>query len=580
MLQSLRTVLTTRRIWSALATLLLAFPVTAHAAWPPDPTQNVVLCNTAWSSQVSSAVSDGKGGAIVTWYEDRNGDFDVFARRVSDQGVPMWTTDGVKVCTAPAGTSQILPKAVPDAAGGALVVWIDSRNGANALFAQRVDSLGNCTWAQGGVLVATVNTAQVITFSVAADGSGGVVVTWDTPANGISTDIWAQRLNASGVAQWGASGKSICADRFEQFRPVVVRKASGVFVIAWEDLRRTFRSDIYGMAINAAGTTLWANNGIALATSAENAIDPALVPAGTDDCVLLWDADSLGIGEVRGQRIGPTGTRLWQPIGQRLTNPGLSGLMGVASDDTSGAYFAINVPEGPEGKQVLRVQRVRADGQYMFQLTGMRVSGAYSNQTQVAVAGDGAGGLLMAWYDDQRGNAPNSDVFAQRVTRAGSLLWFAGGVPVCRAPNNTGPGLVITRGAGNGAVLAWSDTRNSFSPDLYVQGVDSQGRLGVGLGVDPPSEPVAVALSRPSPNPAPHGRTAIAYTLSQSERVQLRVIDPTGRVVAVLEEGVREAGTHRVAWDGRSSGRSLPPGLYLVQLLTPTRNEIRRVVVL
>jgi hypothetical protein len=35
-----------------------------------------------------------------------------------------------------------------------------------------------------------------------------------------------------------------------------------------------------------------------------------------------------------------------------------------------------------------------------------------------------------------------------------------------------------------------------------------------------------------------------------------------------------------VAWDGRSNGRQLPPGLYLVQLLTPSRSEIRRLVVL
>ena len=567
-------------IHSGIAAILLAMPATAHAAWPPDPTTNVALCTTTSSSQVSAAVPDGKGGAIVAWYEDRNADFDVFVRRVTDQGVPLWTANGVKVCTAPIGTAQILPKAVSDGLGGALVVWMDGRNGPQNLYAQRVDSLGNLAWAPGGVLVATTNTAQVTSFSVAADGSNGIVVTWDTPANGISSDIWAQRLNAAGVAQWGASAKSVCADRFDQQRPVVVRKASGVFVIAWEDLRLTFRSDIYAQALTNAGATQWTRDGIPLAASADNASNPMLLASGADDCLLLWDADSLGIGEIRGQRVGPTGTFLWQGIGQRLTNPGLSGLMGAASDDSSGAYFVFNAIEGVQSKLALRVGRVRADGQYMFQLTGKRVCGAGSNQTQAAVTSDGTGGVLMTWYDDQRGLSPASDVLAQRVNRVGNLLWSGGGVPVCRAPNNTGPGLVVTRGVPGGAVVAWSDTRNSTSPDLYVQGIDALGRLGVGLGVEPPAEPVAVALARPAPNPAPSGRTAIAYTLTQSERVQLRVVDPSGRVVAVLEDGVREPGTHRIAWDGRAHGQSLPPGLYLVQLLTPTRSEIRRLVLL
>jgi len=92
--------------------------------------------------------------------------------------------------------------------------------------------------------------------------------------------------------------------------------------------------------------------------------------------------------------------------------------------------------------------------------------------------------------------------------------------------------------------------------------------------------PAITALARPSPNPLPHGRATIAYTLSNSEHVRLQVVDPAGRVVSLLEDGERGPGTYRVEWDGSASGQRLPPGLYLVQLLTPTRNEIRRLVLL
>ena len=145
------------RIHSMLAAILLAIPATAHAAWPPDPTQNVALCTTTASSQVSAAVPDGKGGAIIAWYEDRNADFDVFVRRVSDQGVPLWTANGVKTCIAPAGTSQILPKAVSDGLGGALVVWLDGRNGPQNLYAQRDPvAIGEVHRNQGRALAAAV----------------------------------------------------------------------------------------------------------------------------------------------------------------------------------------------------------------------------------------------------------------------------------------------------------------------------------------------------------------------------------------------------------------------------------------
>src|SRR5258708_6105605 len=118
----------------------------ASSGWPADPLTNVPLCTTAFSSQIGAAVTDQRGGAIAVWYEDRGGDFDIFARRVDSSGPPRWTADGVRVCVAPAGTSQILPKAVSDGAGGLIAVWIDGRSGPNALYAQHVDSSGVRQW--------------------------------------------------------------------------------------------------------------------------------------------------------------------------------------------------------------------------------------------------------------------------------------------------------------------------------------------------------------------------------------------------------------------------------------------------
>jgi len=46
--------------------------------------------------------------------------------------------------------------------------------------------------------------------------------------------------------------------------------------------------------------------------------------------------------------------------------------------------------------------------------------------------------------------------------------------------------------------------------------------------------------------------------------VTLKVYDVSGRQVAVLVDGVLDAGSHRIAWDGRgASGSKVAPGVYL-----------------
>jgi hypothetical protein len=89
-----------------------------------------------------------------------------------------------------------------------------------------------------------------------------------------------------------------------------------------------------------------------------------------------------------------------------------------------------------------------------------------------------------------------------------------------------------------------------------------------------------VALAQNSPNPF-CAETGIAYALGRGMRVDLKVYDIAGRLVATLASGEVEAGNHRVLWDGTDSeGRVVAPGVYVYRLETRERTLSRKMALM
>jgi len=105
------------------------------------------------------------------------------------------------------------------------------------------------------------------------------------------------------------------------------------------------------------------------------------------------------------------------------------------------------------------------------------------------------------------------------------------------------------------------------------------------VGVESPPGPVSQPVSRVmlfpvTPNPS-SGSALIRYALPEPSSVSLKVYDISGRLIRVLDGGVRSAGAYSIRWDGRDeSGNPVPGGVYLCRLQTGGFAQTRSVVVL
>ncbi len=83
------------------------------------------------------------------------------------------------------------------------------------------------------------------------------------------------------------------------------------------------------------------------------------------------------------------------------------------------------------------------------------------------------------------------------------------------------------------------------------------------------------------PNPAA-GPATLAFSLPGGvDRVAIRILAPSGRVVRELTDGRLQPGDHTVTWDVRDgSGRQVSAGVYLAELRTPEAVVTRKITVL
>lgn len=87
-----------------------------------------------------------------------------------------------------------------------------------------------------------------------------------------------------------------------------------------------------------------------------------------------------------------------------------------------------------------------------------------------------------------------------------------------------------------------------------------------------------VGIERSYPNPF-KSQTTIYYNLTTPQKVEVRVYNSLGQITNNLANGLMDAGSYSVVWDGNNnSGVSLPKGVYFVQIVGEKDQMVRRVV--
>lgn len=408
------------------------------------------------------------GGFAVTWYGFREGDADVWLRRFDADAVPLGPAVRLNADTSMGWQGD--PAVAVGADGRLFCTWEDRRVIGNSdVFAQRFDGGGN---AQGGNFrVSDSGVPGDQSLSGCWTGPDGVtLVAWDDRRFGITGDIFAQLLDASGVpldTNFRVNDDQV--GQANQYEPVVGGDSSGRFVVAWMDGRgRNWKDwNVFCQRFGPTGERLGSN--IQVTTDDSIQWVPGLAVAPSGRFLVCWEDQRTGEqSDVYARVFDADGT----PLGPEFIVNGDGGNQSQASVTaaaSSNGEFLVAWADRRAGDDDIYVQRLSSAGQKLG--ANRRVSDASTaGQITPHVAGGPRGGYVVAWVDVRTGD---QDIYGQRLAGDGSLLGGNFRVNDDSASSQQRVSSVAATAFGT-FLVAWEDER-SGSADAYCVMLDSGG---------------------------------------------------------------------------------------------------------
>ncbi len=405
---------------SGLSTDIYAQRISATGAilWT---TNGIPVCNTNDDQYEPTIISDGMGGAIIAWYDTRvsvGGAVGLYMQKIDSTGAIKWTTDGVEI--TPDSVVSDPAEMLSDGAGGAYIVWEDIRAESGItgdIYMQKINSSGVVQWQPKGIAVCKASGDQQYP-SIVTDNAGGAIIIWEDSRMPFDLDIYAQRINASGNSLWTGNGIKVSMGPANDTYPVSVANGLGGAIIAWTAGTDAIK---WIQNINNSGALTWNANGVGIDTLLMYSYKLQICTDGDAGAYLTWE--SL-VTPVSVQHIDKNG-QIWDSA-KPVTNPitGMQKMPVIISDGAEGAIIAWEDERDGFYNSHIMAQRFNKTGSMLWGNDGLYISKAtslttdYDDKRMPRMVSDTKGGAILCW-DDLRANDGFRDIYAQRVGAQG-----------------------------------------------------------------------------------------------------------------------------------------------------------------
>jgi hypothetical protein len=455
--------------------LIYAQRIAADAAWEwPEPLAISDEDTAVFWYSVGMA-TDPVGRVSIAWVDDRTQDQDIYLQRFTQDRQRLWQAD--RRANSPNGAAEQTSSSIAAGTGYRVLAWVDFRGGGD-VYVQKVNDGGTRLWnndVRANVTPGLVDGSGTA-VALAADGSSFVV--WVDKRNE-GKDIYAQRIDENGNRLWVSDAQVNATYGSWMLYPRVVVAPSGDIVVTWWG-----NGYLCAQKLNKVGERLW-DSDVVIHHSNGSDWDMDVDSAG--NCLVTWWEYRHGgwpePPDIFAQKIDPDSNLLWGTGGVEvdLNSGGWHLYPAVAVDSSNTVWIAWDDFYSTDGDIFL--QRLSSDGEHLWSSDQLINSdGTGSRQTGPEIGIDGDGNAVVAWadYRNDPGDYRKTDIYAQRMSPIGSLLWGADVLVNEASGDPRPPSLAVS---GDNTSVAWVDLRDG-DPNIYTQRLTSAGTRGWGADLN------------------------------------------------------------------------------------------------
>lgn len=253
-----------------------------------------------------------------------------------------------------------------------------------------------------------------------------------------------------------------------QQRPKAISDGKGGFIVVFEDYRKG-DVNLYVQKVDAESNLLWGKDGIPLCEAEGDQIFPEITSDGKGGAFIVWQDNREKDFNIYCQRIDENGYSLWTKDGISICNEKEAQVFPqIVQDDEGGAIIVWH--DYRNGDEDIFAQRISESGNLLWDLNSEPIIVNSGTQWFPKIVKDNEGGAYIVWEDRRSGDF---DIYAQKINKLGKCLWNRTGVDVIKTSGNQQKAAVELDKDGC-IYVAWKDMRFD-NLGIYCQYLDKGG---------------------------------------------------------------------------------------------------------